>query len=252
MLLLAAQVVALVASVRRRLWESLPAWTIYIGIVTIHVIAGVVLSMGLGREYPLSILYLEPALIMGQIAITFESSLKYLGITWRNRSPEGRLLLWMIPLVPTAIVLPMEFGFVRDALASWSNHEGESLRLVYAVRLFLGVTLLILFALVPVAARLRGTPVLPIAVTHHRIVAAYLAFAVFGYIGKSYVTNSTDLVLTIVFFVVGPVLCFAYWSRTMWNASPIELEPAMVAAISLDEATPFERHEAAFRKAQNL
>jgi len=101
---------------------------------------------------------------------------------------------------------------------------------------------LVLLALVPIAARLRGTAVRPAAITHHRIVAAYLCLAVFGYIAKSYVSNFVDMFFTVVFFIIGPVLCFAYWSRRMWNTSPIDFESANVAAVAVDDAIRFERH----------
>ncbi|HEY3741011.1 MAG TPA: hypothetical protein VGL53_14260 [Bryobacteraceae bacterium] len=238
--LLCAQVAALVVSLRRGLWRTVPAWTAYLIVATIHVIIGVVLSMDIGRQYPMSMLYLEPAIILGQIAFSFESSVRFLGIEWKGRPLEGKLLIWLIPLVPAGIVLPIEFGFVRDALSSWSGHEGESLRLVYTVRLFLAVTLLFVLAAMMVAAKIgkRVTPRL--ALVHHRIIAAYLGCAVCGYFGKSYVSDTVDTAFTIVFFIIGPLLCFAIWSQAMWNASPADLEPARAGAGGNEDINLFE------------
>lgn len=238
--LLCAQVAALVVALRRGLWRAVPAWTAYLIVATIHVIVGVVLAMGIGRQYPMSLLYLEPAIILGQIAFSFESSVRFLGIEWRGRPLEGKLLIWLIPLVPAAIVLPIEFGFVRDALSSWSGHEGESLRLVYTVRLFLALTLLFVLAAMMLAAKIGKRPTPRLAVIHHRIIAAYLGCAVCGYFGKTYVSDSIDTVFTIVFFVIGPLLCFAIWSRMMWNASPADLEPARTDSGGMEDMNLFE------------
>ena len=202
--------------------------------------------MDAGRTYPVSLLYLEPLIIVGQIAVTFESSTKYLGITMGGSSAEGKLMFWLVPLVPAAIVLPIEIGFIRDALAAWSGDEGESLRLVYAVRMFLAITLVVILAAIPAASRLGRRPLLPAIRFHHRMLTAYLACGAIGYLLKSYVSNSVDTLITVLFFVVGPLICFTAWSTRMWNASPADLEPAVEAdPYASDDLRPFERHGAA-------
>jgi hypothetical protein len=247
--LLIAQVVALIASVRKGIWRAAPAWVGYLCIATIHLIMGEMMAFGLGRTYPVALLYLEPLIIVGQIAFTFESTVKYLGTTARGGSPEGRLMLWLIPLVPSAIVLPIEIGFIKDALVGWSGDEAESLRLVYAVRMFLSITLLVILAMIPIAARVAGKVPQATVAFHHQILTAYLACSAIGYLCKSYVSVSADRIITVIFFIIGPLICFALWSRKMWNASPADLRPVRSEPISGDRIIPLERRGGQF---QNL
>ena len=237
-LLLGAQVCALVAAIRGKLWKSVPAWVIYTVIVTIHVALGLVLADA-SHPYPIALVYFEPAIIVGQIAFAFESSLFYLGILSKRSSPERRLLVWLIPLVPAAIVLPIVISFVQDALTGWNGDSGESLRMVYGVRKFLSVTLLVILVAIPFLARSAGRRPQPAPIFHHRILTLYVACGALGYLCKAYLSGIADVSLTILFFVAGPLLCFALWARRMWNASPAEMEP--VETGSRPESSLFER-----------
>jgi hypothetical protein len=116
-------------------------------------------------------------------------------------------------------------GFVQDALVNWTNDEGESLKVLYAVRLFLAMTLIVVLGLVPVVARLGKKAPSALAIFHHRVLTGYLTCAALGYISKSYGAASWDTFLTNVFFIVGPLICFGAWSWRMWKRSPEDLEP---------------------------
>lgn len=238
-LLLIAQTIALGVSIRNRLWKTIPCWFVYICVATVHVLMGLV-PMAEGRDYPILLLYFEPVIILSQIAFAFESSVKVLGITLTEGPPEGRLLLWLIPSVPAAIVLPIEIGFIQDAVASWHNQEGESLRLVYAIRLFLSLTLFVVLAVIPTIARLSMRVTRPAAAFHHYAVTGYVALAALGYLCKSYVSFGVDYYATLAFFVFGPVICFLVWSRKMWNRGPSDLEP-VEGVTPNDPSTAFQR-----------
>ena len=238
-LLFLVQGVAISVSIRRGLWHTIPSWTFYLLIATIHLGTGIVAHL-FRRDYPIILLYLEPAIILGQIAFTFESSVKYLEISFRSSSPENRLLLWLIPSIPAAVVLPIEIGFIRDALSSWHDQEDESLTLIYSVRLFLSLTLLVILALIPVVARLTKTVATPVIAFHHYLLTAYLACAATGYLCKPYVSFSMDFYTTIVFFILGPLVCFLVWSTKMWKRCPSDLEP--VQSITPDDpSSAFQR-----------
>jgi len=239
-LLLAAQALALVAAVRKGIWRAVPAWAAYVCVATIHLITGLTISLIPGGGYPVALLYFEPVLIVAQIALTFETSLKVLQISPRSGPPEGRLLLWLIPLVPAAIVLPIEIGFIRDAVEKWNKHVGESLMLVYAVRMFLSITLLVVMAVMPLIARLTRKAHQTAISFHHRALTGYFLCAAVGYLCKSYVNVSADRLITEVFFIIGPLVCFLAWSGIMWNRLPSELEPPETAAPE-GESTGFER-----------
>jgi hypothetical protein len=236
-LLLAGQALALVASVRTGLWRAVPAWVAYVCLATMHLITGLVISLIPGSGYPVALLYFEPVLMVAQIALTFETCLKVLQISPRGGAPEGRLLLWLIPLVPAAIVIPIEIGFIRDAVENWSKHVGESLMLVYAVRMFLSITLLVVLAVMPLVARLARKARQTAISNHHRALTGYFLCAAIGYLLKSYVNISADRLITVIFFILGPFICFLTWSGTMWNRVPSDLEPPARVASDHDSAS---------------
>jgi hypothetical protein len=241
--LLTAQLAALVASLRAGLWRAVPAWTIYIVIATIHLGMGLVMNLGFHQDYPLSILYLEPLLIMGQIAFAFEASMKYLHRS-SSSVPERRILLWLIPLIPAAVVLPAEVGFVQDAVANWTTDEGESLKVLFAVRKFLAMTLMVILALVPIVARLARKAPSASAVIHHRVLTTYLACSVLGYVSKASVGESWDRFVTNLFFIAGPIACFVTWSLMMWKIGPRDLEPLDISTSNHDGLSDIlERHQ---------
>ena len=240
LLLLTAQALLLATSLRKSLWRVVPSWLLYVSLATIHVISGIV-AQGLGYDYPMILLYFEPAFILGQIAFTFESSIKILGFKLAGGSaPESRLLVWLVPLVPAAIVLPIEIGFIQDALATWHSQEDESLRLVYSIRMFLSITLFVVLALIPAIGWTGKKAVKPAVRYHHHVVTAYMACNVLGYVCKYYVSRNSDLYLTVTFFIFGPVLCFLFWSWRMRTCGPADFEPVEDSSRE-DVANVFER-----------
>lgn len=238
-LLLLAQGIALGVSIRNRLWRVVPCWFVYLSVATIHLLTGLI-PMAAGRDYPILLLYFEPVVMLCQIAFTFESSARFLSIKITGGPPEGRLLLWLIPSVPAAIVLPIEIGFIQDAVANWHNQEAESLRLVYAIRLFLSLTLFVVLAVIPMMVRLRKQITKPAVVFHHHALTAYVALSATGYLCKSYVNLAVDYYVTLAFFLVGPLIFFLVWSTKMWKRCPSDLEP--VQSITPDDpSTAFQR-----------
>ncbi len=229
--LLAAQVFALLATYRHRLWRAVPLWTLYLGVATIHMITGLLIALRPGSDYPVALLYFEPVLILCQIGLTFESCLNILHISPKGGSPENRLILWLIPLVPAAIALPIEIGFVRDALEKWNKNQGDALMLMYAVRRFLSITLVAVLCVIPLIAGLSKRKGYRPAMYHHFVLIGYFLCSALGYLAKSYV--DADRNLTILFFVVGPLMCFIAWTWEMWNRTPGEME-------AIEEVTPDE------------
>ena len=225
LLLLLAQLAAIVAAVRNGLWRAVPAWIAYLFLVTAHLVVGLV-ATAFRKEYPVILLYFEPLIILGQIAFTFETGVKMGGFKLGTGSPESKLLMWLIPLVPAAIVMPIEIGFIQDALANWHSHESESLDLVYNVRRFLSLTLLVLLVAIPVTARMSKRPTMPAILVHHYVITAYVACSAIGYLCKVYFSGSTDFYLTNFFFVVGPMVCFLTWCWKMWKCQPADFESA--------------------------
>lgn len=236
--LLLAQSAALAAAARG-LWRAVPAWSIYLCLVTAHLVVGFA-GTATKREYPLVLLYFEPLIILGQIVFTFETGIKMSGFKFGTGSPESRLLIWLIPLVPAAIVMPIEIGFIHDALVGWNNHESDSLGLVYNVRRFLSLTLLFVLLAIPVAVRLGKKAARPAALLHHNVVTAYIACGAAGYLGKLYSTGNLDFLLTSFFFVVGPMACFLTWSWKMWMYHPADFEAFEVQSAN-DTSTSFDR-----------
>jgi len=246
-LLLATQVAVLTSSVRKRVWRTVPGWVLYVFVITVHLTVGA-LSDVLKLDYPMRLLYFEPAIMVLQIAFTFESSLRYLGLPGRGRSPEATLLLWLIPLVPIAIVLPIEFGFVKEVLTGWESHEGQSLKLLYAIREFLALTLIVVLGLITFGTYINQRRPGPAAAFHHRLLIAYLGCLATGYLCKAHVKALADRQTTIAFFVVGPMICFAAWSWRMWNASPSDFEPFAVPSADPESGlSPYQRHQHAFQ-----
>ena len=223
LVLLVAQSGAVAVALLRGLWRSTPAWTVYVCVATVHLIVGLALVPIIGSDYPLALVYLEPLILIGQIAFAFESCLKYLQVPLRGGSPESRLLLWLIPLVPTALILPVEIGFVQDALASWHSQERDALALLYALRRLLSITLLVILAVVPFIAKARKIEPQATIRFHHFVLSGYLLCSVVGFFGKQYLSNKLDLVFTIAFFLAGPTICFAVWAGRMWKARPEDL-----------------------------
>lgn len=236
---------ALATSARNGLWRTLPAWLIYVCVATGHLLCGMFNSLEPSKGYPIALLYFEPFIIILQILLTFEASLRMFGVSRKNGSPESRLLLWLIPVVPVAIVLPIEIGFIRDAFEKWSKYQGDALMLVYGVRKFLSITLLIVLTAVPLIAGFAKKQPTRAALFHHRILIAYFMCASIGYLCKAYVTGAVDLYVTIAFFVVGPLICFVVWSLRMWNCPQSAFDP-METSSAEDRVNAFDH--SAFRK----
>jgi len=221
--LFSAQLGTIVAALHRGLWRSLPVWTAYVLIATVHLSTGLILTLGFHQDYPMAIFYLEPLRIIGQIAFTFEASMKYLYRTV-GESPERRMLLWLIPLIPAAIVLPIEVGFVQEALANWNSDEVEALSVLYTVRLFLSLTLTAILCIVPIVAKLARKAPSKTATFHHRMLTAYIGCAVLGYVPKVYFGSKYDWPITIMFFLVAPLACFGLWALIMWKRGPEDMD----------------------------
>ena len=213
---------AIVVPVNRGLWRAVPLWFGYMCVATVHLAIGVAMLVN-GRDYSIILLYFEPAFVLGQIAFTFESSVKLLGLRLGG-GPEARLLVWLIPVIPIAIVLPIEIGLMQDALASWNNQEGQSLKLVYGVRYFLSITLFVVLAAMPVVARLAKRTQGKAVVFHHYLLTAYVTCGALGYICKTNTRGTVDYYLTIAFFILGPLVCFFVWTWRAWRWSPAEFE----------------------------
>ena len=96
-LLLIAQVIAITVPIRRGMWRTIPCWTIYLFVATLHLGTGIIAHV-VGQDYPMTLLYFEPLIILGQIALLIQDLDPFLN-KWvrvqvpRDREAEARELL---------------------------------------------------------------------------------------------------------------------------------------------------------------
>jgi hypothetical protein len=228
-LLLLAQFCCLAVTIRRGIWKALPVWTIYVCIASAQIVTGLVLTFGISA-YPAAVLYLEPLIVLGQIAFTIEAGISYLQSSYAadDQSPESRLLLWLIPMIPTAVGLPIEMGFVQEAVSAWSRDPGDALRLLYLVHLFLSGTLFIGLVGTRFVAQLQRRRATQAHSFHLHLLMVYVGSYAIGYAAKLRTTGHWDDAVMAIFFLAIPLACYLTWAWRMnsTSASAFKIPPS--------------------------
>ena len=165
---------------------------------------------------------MEPIIVIGQIAFALEAGIRYLQSTYSraDESPEDRLLLWLIPLVPTAIGVPIEMGFVQEAVSAFNRDQGDALRLLYLVHVFLSGTLLAGLVGTRIMAALQGRTPNSLYSFHLHLLMVYLASYAIGYAAKLNTFGVWDDTVSSLFFLAIPMACYIAWAWRMNSATP--------------------------------